>query len=51
MGGTDALKEEAAEMNGTLNGRGGGDDRQVQGRVQASAAEIVAYWRNKGAAE
>ena len=51
MGGTDALKEAAAEMNGILNGRGGGDSRQVQGRVQATAAEITTYWRTKGAAE
>ena len=49
MGGTDALREAALEMNGALNGRGGGDYRQVQGRVQTTAAEITAYWREKGA--
>ena len=48
LGGTDALKEAAAEMNAALSGRGGGDNRQVQGRVQATAAEIAAYWdKNK----
>ena len=51
MGGTDALKEAAAEMNTSLSGRGGGDNRQVQGRVQATATEIAAYWREKGAVE
>ena len=29
------------------NGRGGGDHRQVQGRVQATAQEIKAYWATK----
>lgn len=47
MGGTNALKEAAAEMNAALSGRGGGDARQVQGRVQATAAEIAAYWAQK----
>ena len=47
MGGTDALKDAAAEMNAALSGRGGGDHRQVQGRVQATAAEIAAYWEKK----
>ena len=47
MGGTEALKEVAAEMNAALSGRGGGDARQVQGRVQATAAEIAAYWDQK----
>jgi len=49
MGGTDVLKAAAADMNAALSGRGGGDDRQVQGRVQATAAKIAAYWREKGA--
>ena len=49
LGGTDTLKEAAAEMNAALSGRGGGDHRQVQGRVQASAAEITAYWQSQGA--
>lgn len=47
MGGTDRLKEAAAEMHAALSGRGGGDARQVQGRVQATAAEIAAYWDQK----
>ncbi len=47
LGGTDTLKEAAAEMNTALNGRGGGDHRQVQGRVQATAKEIEAYWASK----
>lgn len=49
LGGTDHLKEAAAEMNAALSGRGGGDARQVQGRVQATAAQIAAYWRERGA--
>ena len=51
LGGTDTLKEAAAEMNAALSGRGGGDNRQVQGRVQATATEITAYWQGKGAAK
>lgn len=51
LGGTDTLKEAAAEMNTALSGRGGGDNRQIQGRVQATAAEITAYWQGKGAAK
>lgn len=47
LGGTDRLKEAAAEMNAALNGRGGGDTRQIQGRVQATAKEIEAYWMTK----
>ena len=47
LGGTDRLKEAAAEMNAALSGRGGGDNRQVQGRVQATAKEIEAYWTSK----
>lgn len=51
LGGTDALKEAVAEMNAALSGRGGGDHRQMQGRVQATAEEITAYWRERGAAK
>lgn len=47
LGGTDNLKEAAAEMNAALSGRGGGDNRQVQGRVQATAQEIADYWATK----
>lgn len=51
LGGADNLKEAAAHMNTALSGRGGGDTRQVQGRVQATAKEIAAYWVSLGAAE
>jgi len=47
LGGTDRLKEAAAEMNAALNGRGGGDARQIQGCVRATAKEIEAYWSAK----
>lgn len=47
MGGSDDLKEAAAQMNKALSGRGGGDNRQVQGRVQATAREIADYWAAK----
>ena len=47
LGGTDRLKEAAQEMNDALRGRGGGDNRQIQGRVQATAKEIEAYWTAK----
>lgn len=47
LGGTDKLKDAAADMNAALHGRGGGDSRQVQGRVQATAKEIEAYWAAK----
>lgn len=46
-GGADRLKDAAAEMNAALSGRGGGDSRQIQGRVQATAKEIAAYWSSK----
>ncbi len=51
LGGTDNLKEAAAHMNAALSGRGGGDNRQVQGRVQATAKEIATYWLSLGATE
>ncbi len=51
LGGTDSLKEAVVEMNAALSGRGGGDHRQMQGRVQATAEEIAAYWRERGAAK
>ena len=51
LGGTGDIKATTAQMNGVLNGRGGGDHRQSQGRVQATAEEIAAYWRELGAAE
>lgn len=51
LGGTGDIKAATAQMNAALNGRGGGDHRQSQGRVQATEAEIVAYWRQMGAAQ
>lgn len=51
LGGTGDIKAAAAGMNEALNGRGGGDYRQCQGRVQATAAQIATYWRELGADE
>lgn len=51
LGGNGDIKVATAQMNGALNGRGGGDHRQSQGRVQATAAEITAFWRDLGADE
>lgn len=51
VGGSGDLKAVCQQMNTALNGRGGGDHRQVQGRVQAQEQEIRAYWRGLGAAE
>ena len=51
LGGTGDIKTETARMNGALNGRGGGDHRQSQGRVQATVAEIAAYWKELGSDE
>ena len=44
LGGIGDIKEATAQMNGALNGRGGGDHRQSQGRVQATEAQIIAFW-------
>ena len=44
MGGAEDLKAVSGRMNEALNGRGGGDNRQVQGRVQATRIEIEKYW-------
>ena len=49
LGGTGDIKAVTIQMNGTLNGRGGGDHRQSQGRVQATEAQITAYWQSLGA--
>ena len=46
LGGTGDIKAATARMNSVLNGRGGGDHRQSQGRVQATAEQIAEYWRN-----
>ena len=51
LGGTGDIKAATAQMNAALNGRGGGDHRQSQGRVQTTAAQIAAYWRELGADE
>lgn len=51
LGGTGDIKAATAQMNAALNGRGGGDHRQSQGRVQATAEQIAAYWRELGADE
>ena len=45
LGGTGDIKTATAQMNAALNGRGGGDHRQSQGRVQASVQQIAAYWQ------
>ena len=44
LGGTGDIKAATAQMNTALNGRGGGDHRQSQGRVQATEEQIAAYW-------
>ena len=49
LGGSGDIKAATAQMNASLNGRGGGDHRQSQGRVQATEAQITAYWRELGA--
>lgn len=51
LGGTGDIPSETRRMNMALNGRGGGDHRQSQGRVQATAAEISTYWQSLGAKE
>ena len=51
LGGTGDIKAATAQMNGALNGRGGGDHRQSQGRVQATSVQIATYWREMGADE
>ena len=49
LGGTGDIKAATAQMNGALNGRGGGDHRQSQGRVQVTEAQIAAYWQELSA--
>lgn len=51
LGGSGDIKAATAHMNDALNGRGGGDCRQSQGRVQTTKEQIVEYWRTLGAAE
>ncbi len=46
LGGTGDIKAATAQMNSALNGRGGGDHRQSQGRVQATKEQVAEYWRN-----
>lgn len=45
LGGTGDIKAATANMNSALDGRGGGDHRQSQGRVQATVAQITAFWQ------
>lgn len=49
LGGTGDVKAATAQMNAALNGRGGGDHRQSQGRVQATEEQIAAFWQSLGA--
>lgn len=51
LGGTGDLKAVTGRMNTALAGRGGGDQRQTQGRIQATEAQIRDFWRELGAAE
>ena len=51
LGGVGDVKAATDRMNAALNGRGGGDHRQSQGRVQATAEQIAVYWRELGAEE
>lgn len=44
VGGTGDLPAFGKRMNTALNGRGGGNTAQIQGRVQATEAEIHAFW-------
>ena len=48
LGGIGDIKAMTTQMNDALNGRGGGDHRQSQGRVQATVAQIDAFWRELG---
>ena len=45
LGGTGDIKAANVQMNQALNGRGGGDQRQCQGRVQATKEQIAEYWQ------
>lgn len=51
LGGTGEIKTATTHMNTALNGRGGGDHRQSQGRVQATEEQIRTYWHDLGADE
>ena len=44
VGGNGDLPAFGKRINAALNGRGGGDARQIQGRVQATEMEISAFW-------
>lgn len=46
LGGTGDVKSATVHMNEALNGRGGGDHRQSQGRVQATEEQIARYWQS-----
>lgn len=49
VGGTGNLSEVGQQMREQLNAKGGGSAQQIQGRVEASAEEIRAFWRQIGA--
>lgn len=51
LGGTGDVKAATAQMTSALGGRGGGDYRQCQGRVQASEQQILDYWRELASAK
>lgn len=51
LGGTGDIKAATTQMNAALNGRGGGDHRQSQGRVQATAQQIATYWQELSGGE
>ncbi len=51
LGGSGDIKAAATDMNAALNGRGGGDHRQVQGRLCAAKEEIERYWQSIDANE
>ena len=45
VGGHGDLKAFGQWMNAALRGRGGGSAQQIQGRVEATEAEIQSFWR------
>ncbi|MBQ9859877.1 MAG: alanyl-tRNA editing protein [Clostridia bacterium] len=51
VGGKADLPAFGKRLNAALNGRGGGSPRQIQGRVQATAKEIEAFFAELSAAE
>lgn len=51
VGGCGDLSAVGKRLNTALNGRGGGSPQQIQGRVQATEAEIRTFWAEFTAAE